>query len=129
MEERNLITLLLFIGVTCLIIITFSDFLIQSSITKIGLKFIPLVLCEKDKNGTYILASYSLESCRKILEMGKFENLCLYYGENKKEACLNLINIAEERGKNCIIEALKGNLTINLEINDSVKKNCDILLS
>lgn len=129
MKEEVLIKFLMIIGLVCLVTIIVSQVYISNSLGKTIPKILPGLICQKVE-GEYVLAKpTSIEACGNISDIPRVERVefCKFYEGDSKTACLELINILQERRKDCLLILLKKEKTT---VNPAdVEKYCQILES
>ena len=104
MEEEKLVKLLLVIGAISLGIIFISTKLLEESTFSFVSHFMPQIFCKKDYRGNFILGKEtSSEVCNEIEDMEILINpkICKNFEGREKDACLNLVKIAERRKEDC----------------------------
>lgn len=104
MEEGELIKILLLIGIVSISIIYLSYFFMEKSVLNFASYFMPYIFCEQDYKGEFILGKRtSSEVCNKIDEIKSLINyeICNNYFDEKREACINLVEIAKKREEDC----------------------------
>jgi hypothetical protein len=128
MKEEHLVKLLLIVGIVCLSVITISDIIISKFISSFAARSIPHILCQKDTQKNYILAKPTHPSlCDKIsdiLDIAKPE-FCDAYTREQKNACLELIKIAERRSVDCL--SIFFGKTITSVNPEDVMRYCEIM--
>lgn len=129
MEEETLVKRLALIGAVCLSIITISGFFTSSKLLGFSSSLVPLVLCEKGQNDTYVLSQpTSYELCSDMDDIKEFVDnprICDGYGGDQRSACLELVEIAKDRYTDCIGLSLgKDQTTVDPM---GVKTNCELL--
>jgi len=125
MEESDLIKILILIGVVCISIIYASYILLEKSARHFASYFMPQIFCEQDEKGEFILGKKtSYEVCEKINDMKSLidHKICENYYGDRKEACMNLVDIAKKREADCENIIYK----ITSVTQEEVEANCQV---
>jgi len=129
MKENTLINFLMTVGLVCLIIIIASQVYISNFLGKTIPKILPSLICQKDEEGYFLAKPTSIEACEKINDISRSgkSQYCKFYEGDIKTVCLELTEIVEERGKDCLWRLLKKEKTT---VNPAdVERYCQILES
>lgn len=125
MEEKKLVRLLVIVGALSLAGIAFSYFQLYSSMGRFFSSFIPYTFCSQDLEGSFVLTKpTSSEVCSVVSNIATMKqyNVCGNYVGAKADACLGLLDMAEQRHEDCLSGRVAGTADPIL-----VKEYCAVL--